>query len=65
MLSCSVEDLVFQGKKISKADGSGEITLMDIATKSMCGNTEATQVTVSHSSTVSPLHLWLVWLRLK
>lgn len=54
MLSCSVEDLVFQGKKISKADGSEEITLMDIATKSMCGNTEATQVTVSHSSTVSP-----------
>lgn len=53
-LSCPIEDLVFQGKKISKADGSEEITLMDIATKSMCGNTEATQVTVSHSSTVSP-----------
>ncbi|WP_312370386.1 xanthine dehydrogenase family protein molybdopterin-binding subunit [Lachnoclostridium sp.] len=54
MLSCPIEDLVFQGKKISKVDGSEEITLMDIATKSMCGNTEATQVTVSHSSTVSP-----------
>lgn len=54
MLSCSTEDLVFQGKKISKVDGSEEITLMDIATKSMCGNTEATQVTVSHSSKVSP-----------
>ncbi len=54
MLSCSVEDLVFQGKKICTADGSKEITLMDIATKSMCGNTEATQVTVSHSSKVSP-----------
>lgn len=53
-LSCPVEDLVFEGKKIAKADGSKEISLMDIATKSMCGNTEATQVTVSHSSPVSP-----------
>ena len=54
MLSCSSDELVFQGNRIAKVDQSAAVNLMDIATKSMCGNSEATQVTVSHSSQVSP-----------
>lgn len=54
MLDCNASELVFQGKKIGKVDGSLAVSLMDIASKSMCGNTEATQVTVSNSSPVSP-----------
>lgn len=54
MLSCETEDLLFEGKKIRTADGTKEVSLLDLASKSMCGNTEATQVTVSHSSLVSP-----------
>lgn len=54
LLSCSIDDLVFKGNMIGKADGSEAVSLMEIATKSMCGNSEATQVTVSHSSPISP-----------
>lgn len=54
LLNCTAAELVFQGKKIAKADSSMEIPLMDIATKSMLGNSEAVQVTVSNSSPVSP-----------
>ncbi len=54
LLGCQVEELIFTGKKIRKADGSAEVSLMDIASKSMSGNSEATQVTVTNSSPVSP-----------
>ena len=37
-----------------KLDGTGEVTLFDIATKSMCGNGTAVEATASHSSPVSP-----------
>ena len=35
-------------------DGKGEVSLMDIATKSMCGNAIPVQVTYTHTSPVSP-----------
>ena len=35
-------------------DGSAQVSLFDIATKSMCGNGTAVQTTVSHSSPISP-----------
>lgn len=54
MLSCEVSNLLFAGDSIRKIYGSGEVSLIDIATKSMLGNNEATQVTVTHSSPVSP-----------
>lgn len=54
LLRCSPEDLFFDGRYVSAADRSRKVSLMEIATKSMCGNTEATQVTVTHSSPVSP-----------
>ena len=54
MLGCAPEETVFSGKGVSRADGSASVSLMDIATRSMAGNNIPVQVTVSHSSPVSP-----------
>ena len=54
MLGCTPEETVFSGKGVSRADGSASVSLLDIATRSMAGNTIPVQVTVSHSSPVSP-----------
>ena len=54
MLGCTPEETVFSGKGVSCADGSSSVSLMDIATRSMAGNNIPVQVTVSHSSPVSP-----------
>lgn len=54
LLNRDVEELVFTSKSIETVDGSASVSLMDIATKSMCGNEETTQVTATHSSPVSP-----------
>jgi CO/xanthine dehydrogenase Mo-binding subunit len=54
MLGCDKEELVFTSDAVEKADGSARVTLKDIANKSMKGNSENIQVTVSHSSPVSP-----------
>lgn len=54
MLQCNKEDVIFEGSQIRTMDGSGCVSLFDLATQSMCGNSEATQVTVSHSSPISP-----------
>ena len=42
------------GKAVRRLDGKGEVSLMDIATKSMCGNAIPVQVTYTHTSPVSP-----------
>lgn len=54
MLDCPPADLVFSGREVQKADGSASVTLVDIATKSMCGNTVALEAVSSHSSPISP-----------
>ena len=54
ILGCTPEETVFSGKGVSRADGSACVSLQDIATRSMAGNTIPVQVTVSHSSPVSP-----------
>lgn len=54
LLQCEKENLVFEPDGIYTADGTRNVTLGEIATKSMCGNTESVQVTVTHSSPVSP-----------
>ncbi|MBQ4354580.1 MAG: molybdopterin-dependent oxidoreductase [Clostridia bacterium] len=54
MLGCPVSELVFSGRNVEKADGSAAVTLEDIASKSMCGNTVALEAVSSHSSPVSP-----------
>jgi CO/xanthine dehydrogenase Mo-binding subunit len=54
LLGCEKENLVFTAGAIAKADGSAQVSLKEIADKSMKGNSENIQVTVSHSSPVSP-----------
>jgi CO/xanthine dehydrogenase Mo-binding subunit len=54
MLDCSKEDLIFTSDAVITADESKRVSLADIATKSMSGNSETVQVTVTHSSPFSP-----------
>ena len=54
MLDCPAEELEFAGDRVRRLDGRGEVTLSEIATKSMCGNPIAVQATSSHTSPVSP-----------
>ncbi len=54
MLNCDVEELEFRGDGVYKLDGSGFVSRMDIATRSMVNNRISAQATVSHSSPVSP-----------
>lgn len=54
MLDCKSEDVEFTGKGVRRLDGAGEVSLSDIATKSMCGNAIPVQVTYTHTSPVSP-----------
>lgn len=54
MLDCKPEDVEFTGKGVRRLDDRGEVSLMDIATKSMCGNAIPVQVTYTHTSPVSP-----------
>ena len=53
-LKCDMEALSFKGDRIVDMNNMQEITLSDIATRSMCGNDIATQVTMTHSSPISP-----------
>lgn len=54
LLSRPASDLVFVSDGIETADGKARVSLGEIAAKSMNGNTQAVQVTVSHSSPTSP-----------
>ncbi len=55
MLDCPPEDAAFDGQSVY-IEGCPEkkVSLVDIATKSMVGNTTALEATVSHSSPTSP-----------
>ena len=53
-LGCSPDEAEFNGKGVTCLTSGSFISLEDIATRSMCGNTEALEVTESHSSPVSP-----------
>lgn len=54
MMNCSLEDVDFDGQYVYMINEDQRVSIQDIATKSMSGNNIATQVTVSHSSPVSP-----------
>lgn len=54
MLEVPREEVTFTPDAVQSADGSKKVRLIDIATRSMCGNTEALQVTATHSSPTSP-----------
>lgn len=53
-LGRAAEDVDFDGRKVFCLDGSGEISLKDIANQVMCNNEDALEATESHSSPVSP-----------
>ncbi|HJB90792.1 MAG TPA: molybdopterin-dependent oxidoreductase [Candidatus Eisenbergiella merdigallinarum] len=54
MLGCQPEETVFEGKRVRCIDGDRSVGLEEIAYRSQSFNNEAAQVTVSHSSPVSP-----------
>ena len=54
MLDCAPEEVEFAGRAVRRLDGKGEVSLTDIAGRSMCGSAPALQVTCSHSSPTSP-----------
>ena len=54
LLDCPTGELEFAGDRVRRLDGRGEVTLAEIAAKSMCGNPIAVQATSSHTSPVSP-----------
>lgn len=54
MLDCPADSLVFSSNAVSTINGSKSVSLTEIATKSMCGNTTATTVSSTHSSPTSP-----------
>lgn len=54
LLDCKPDELEFAGRAVRRIDGTGEVSLFDIATRSMCGNITAVEATASHSSPISP-----------
>ena len=54
LLDCPTGELEFAGDRVRRLDGRGEVTLSEIAAKSMCGNPIAVQATSSHTPPVSP-----------
>lgn len=54
MLGLTYDDVTYTREGIRALENENFVSLLDIATKSMCGNSETTQVTCSHSSSVSP-----------
>lgn len=54
LLECGIDEVEFDGVKVYTEDGRKEVSLMDIATASMCNNNYETQFTSTKSSPVSP-----------
>lgn len=54
ILNCDKEELEFIGTGVKNFKTDKEVSLFELATKSMCGNNIPVQVTKSHSSPVSP-----------
>ena len=54
LLDCPREEVEYARKAVRRLDGSAQVSLADIATKSMCGSGTAVQATCSHTSPISP-----------
>ena len=54
LLDCPREAVEDARKAVRRLDGSTQVSLADIATKSMCGSGTAVQATCSHTSPISP-----------
>ena len=53
-LGCSPEEADFDGKRVYRLDGQGEISLKDLGNQAMCNNRTALEATESNSSPISP-----------
>ncbi len=53
-LEAAAEDVDFDGKRVYRLDGTGEISLKEIGNRVMCNNRTALEATESNSSPVSP-----------
>lgn len=53
-LEAPADQVDFDGKKVYRLDGTGEISLKDIGNRAMCGNGSALEVTESNTSPTSP-----------
>jgi CO/xanthine dehydrogenase Mo-binding subunit len=54
MLELPVDQVQFTPAGVAAEGSDRQVSLVDIATKSMCGNVDSLQVTVTHSSPTSP-----------
>ena len=54
LLECDENEVAFAGREVRRLDGTGSVTLAQLAEKSMCGNTVPVQITYTHSSPISP-----------
>ena len=54
LMECSEEEIVFDGRKLSRINTDQSVTIQDIGTKSQLNNNIITQASASHSSPVSP-----------
>lgn len=65
-LGCTVDEVEFAGREVRRCDGTAAISLVDLATRSMCNNNTAVQATCTHSSPVSPppFMVGMAWIEL-
>ncbi len=54
MLGCGVEEVTFEGDRVSREQSGQSVSLTEIAYKAQVNNTQAAQATATHSSPVSP-----------
>ena len=64
ILNCPAQELIFDANGVMTPDGQHRVSRQDIAQRSMGGCGIPAQTTVSHTSPVSPLPLWLAWWKL-
>lgn len=53
-LGCSPEEAEFDGRRVYRLDGKGEVSIKDLGNQAMCNNKTALEATESNSSPVSP-----------
>ncbi len=65
-LGCPADELEFTGQEVRRCDGTASISLVDLATRSMCNNNTAVQATCTHSSPMSPppFMVGMAWIEL-
>jgi len=54
MMNCETEEVEFDGSKVHKKGGSSAVSLEEIGTRAMVGNTQELVATKTHTSEISP-----------